>query len=92
MVDNITFMLTAIYGGLLAKRPDVIYYYSPPLFLCFTAWVLKKFYRVPTVVEINDLWPQTPIALEIIKNKAAIRLAEWFELPMTVLSLLEKHP
>jgi colanic acid biosynthesis glycosyl transferase WcaI len=79
MLNHISFMLTAIYGGLLAKKPNVIYFYSPPLFLGFTAWVLKKFYRVPTVVEINDLWPQAPIALEIIKNKTAIQLAEGFE-------------
>jgi len=79
MLNHISFMLTAIYGGLLAKRPDVIYFYSPPLFLGFTAWVLKKFYRVPTVVEINDPWPQAPIALGIIKNRAVIRLAEGFE-------------
>ena len=79
MLNHISFMLTAIYGGLLAKRPDVIYFYSPPLFLGFTAWVLKKFYRVPTMVEINDPWPQAPIALGIIKNRAVIRLAEGFE-------------
>lgn len=80
MVNHISFMLTAIYGGLLArKRPDVIYFYSPPLFLGFTAWVLKKFYRVPTVVEINDLWPQAPIALGIVKNRWVIRMAEGFE-------------
>jgi len=79
MLNHISFMLTAIYGGLLSQKPDVIYFYSPPLFLGFTAWVLKKFYRVPTVVEINDLWPHAPIALGIIKNKIVIRLAEAFE-------------
>jgi len=30
-------------------------------------------------VEINDPWPQAPIALGIIKNRAVIRLAEGFE-------------
>lgn len=79
MVNHITFMLTAIYGGLLAKKSDLIYFYSPPLFLGITAYVLKKIYRIPTVVEINDLWPQAPIALGVIKNKFLITMAESFE-------------
>jgi glycosyltransferase involved in cell wall biosynthesis len=79
MLNHTSFMLTSIYGGLVAEEPDLIYYYSPPLFLGFSAWILGKIYRVPTIVEINDLWPQAPIELGILKNKFIVKLAEKFE-------------
>jgi len=79
MLNHTSFMLTSIYGGIAAENPDLIYYYSPPLFLGFSAWILGKIYRVPTVVEINDLWPQAPIALGVLKNKFIIKFAEKFE-------------
>jgi glycosyltransferase involved in cell wall biosynthesis len=79
MLNHTSFMLTSIYGGLAAGKPDLIYYYSPPLFLGFSAWILGKIYRVPTVVEINDLWPQAPIELGVLKSKFFIKIAERFE-------------
>ena len=79
MMNHVSFMLTSIYGCFLTRKPDLIYYYSPPLFLGFSAWVLGKIYRVPVVSEINDLWPQAPIALGLIKNPLIIKAAEGFE-------------
>ena len=79
MVNHVSFMLTSIYGGLISKRPDLIYYYSPPIFLGFSAWVLGSIFKVPVVADINDLWPQAPIALGVVKNRYIKKIAEWFE-------------
>lgn len=79
MMNHISFMLTSIYGGFLSRKPDLIYYYSPPLFVGFSSCLLGKIFRVPTVVEINDLWPQAPIALGVIKNIYLKKMAERFE-------------
>lgn len=79
MLNYTSFMLSSIYGGLLSKQPNLIYYYSPPLFLGFSAWLLSRLYKSPTIGEINDLWPDAPIALGIIKNKHVIWLAKRFE-------------
>ncbi len=79
LVNYISFMITCIFGGLVAGRQDLIYFYSPPLFLGISAWVLSSLYRIPSVVEVNDLWPQAPIALGVLRNKGLIRLAEGLE-------------
>ena len=79
MINHISFMVTSIYGSFLSRKPDLIYYYSPPPFLGFSAWILGKYFRVPIVGEFNDLWPQAPIALGIIKNKYIKKIAEMFE-------------
>ncbi len=79
MINHTSFMITSIYGALIAKKPDLIYYYSPPLFLGFSAWIMSRIYRVPVVGEFNDLWPQAPIQLGIIKNKYIEKMALKFE-------------
>jgi len=47
----------------VASKPDVIYASSPHLFGAFAALLIAKFKRVPFVLEIRDLWPQTFIDL-----------------------------
>lgn len=41
------------------KKPDVIYTSSPDLFVAFFALLFGKRHRVPVVVEIRDLWPES---------------------------------
>ena len=42
-------------------RPDVIVGSSPPLFAAYAAQKLAQRLRVPFVLEVRDLWPQTMI-------------------------------
>ncbi len=48
-----------IYGLFAAKRPDVIYAYHPPLTVGISAIIIKLFRRVPIVLDIQDMWPDT---------------------------------
>lgn len=41
------------------EKPDVIYTSSPDLFVAFFALVFGKKRKVPVVVEIRDLWPES---------------------------------
>lgn len=79
LLNHSSFMLTSIMGGLFAGKHDLIYIYSPPLFVGVSAWVLGRLYGIPFVMEVNDLWPQGPIALGIVRNKWAIRCGEGLE-------------
>lgn len=79
LLNYLSFMLTSIPGGLLVSRPDVIYFYSPPLFLGVSAWILSRFHGVLSVVEVNDLWPEAPIALGVLRNAGLISVARWLE-------------
>ena len=75
----LSFMLSSIFGGIAAGKHDLIYFYSPPIFLGISAHFLSLFYRICFAVEVNDLWPKAPIALGILKNKILIRFAESLE-------------
>jgi colanic acid biosynthesis glycosyl transferase WcaI len=67
-----TYSATALYGGLFAGRPDVIVSYSPPLPLGISAWLLSRFWRVPWVLQLEDLYPDAAVAAGVMTNARLI--------------------
>lgn len=65
--------------ALLMPRPDIVLIYSPPLPLGLTGWALKKLRRVPFVLNVQDLFPQSAIDLGILRNRPLIRFFEGME-------------
>ena len=59
---------------------DLIFASSTPLTIALPAVYAAKKQRVPMVFEVRDLWPELPIAIGAIKNKAAIMAAIRLEL------------
>ncbi len=57
-----------IYGMFFAKRPNIIYAYHPPLTIGISAIIIKFFRRVPVVLDIQDMWPETLKATSMISN------------------------
>lgn len=49
------------------ERPDIIIGSSVHLFAVFTAYLLSKRYKVPFIMEVRDLWPQTLIDFGVSK-------------------------
>lgn len=66
-------------GGLLSGRHDVVLVYSPPLPFGLAAYGLSRIWRIPFVVNIQDLFPLQPVVLGKLKNKVLIRLFEIIE-------------
>lgn len=54
--------MASIIGPLLVQRPDVIHVYQGPATLCITAMLFKYIYRVPYVLDIQDIWPDSVTA------------------------------
>ena len=67
-----SYSMTALYGGLLAGRPDVIVSYSPPLPLGLSAWLLSRWWGVPWVLQIEDLYPDAAVAAGVLRNQRII--------------------
>lgn len=64
------------------QRPDVIFCYTPsPVTSVLTAIRLKRRYRCPLVLWVQDLWPESLQATGYIKNKFLLwmcgRLVAW---------------
>jgi glycosyltransferase involved in cell wall biosynthesis len=53
----------AIAGSLRVPRPDVIVATSPQLLCAGAGYLLARRFRVPLVMEVRDLWPESLIAV-----------------------------
>lgn len=51
------------------EKPDVIYTSSPDLFVALFAVIFGKIKKIPVIVEIRDLWPESVIAYNHISAK-----------------------
>ena len=64
----------AILGTVLVNKPDIIYVYCPPVTVGLAAIALKFLRRVPFVIDIQDLWPDTVEASGMLTNSAALSI------------------
>lgn len=71
----------AVSAGLLGagvvRRPDVLFVYHPPLTIGLPAMLLSRFWRVPFVYQIQDLWPDTLKATGMVNSERALRVVDW---------------
>jgi colanic acid biosynthesis glycosyl transferase WcaI len=64
---------TAFYGGLFSHKPDIVLVFSPPLPLAVTAWTLAAVWRIPWVLQLEDIYPDAAIQAGVLSNRLAIR-------------------
>lgn len=74
-----TFSLMALAGGLAVGRADVMMSASPPLPLGLSAWLVSRIRRIPWLLRVEDLYPQTAVNAGVLRNRFVIRFLEWME-------------
>ena len=71
--NYLSFAISTFFIGLTKTRGiDVIYSYHPPLTTSLSAFLLGLCKRVPFVIDVQDLWPDTLFATGMLKNKKAL--------------------
>jgi colanic acid biosynthesis glycosyl transferase WcaI len=79
VVNYLSFALSAAtIGACSVGRADVVYVYHPPATIAFPAMVLRLLRRVPFVLDIMDLWPDTLAATGMVGNWAVLGAMGWF--------------
>ncbi|MUK92238.1 glycosyltransferase [Aliivibrio fischeri] len=58
---------------------DAVFATSTPLTIAIPGLIYSKIKKKPLVFEVRDLWPELPIAMEVIKNPIIIKFAKWLE-------------
>jgi colanic acid biosynthesis glycosyl transferase WcaI len=79
IVNYVSYMLSAFLWAVVRPRPDVMIATSPQFFCGWTGVLLRWFRRIPFVLEIRDIWPESIGAVDAIRNKAVLRFLEWME-------------
>ena len=73
------FPCAAFWVGLGVGKCEVILCPSPPLWLGLTARALAFLRRVPYVYVVQDLWPDAPILLGLVRQKPIVGVLRWIE-------------
>ncbi|MEI8373989.1 MAG: glycosyltransferase family 4 protein [Planctomycetota bacterium] len=77
-----SFALSAsVIGPFLVRKPDVVYVYHPPATIGLPAMVLGALRGCPVVYDIQDLWPDTVAAANMVDSPWVIKaLDHWCRL------------
>lgn len=67
---------SATIGALSIDPPDILYVYNPPATVALPAIVIKKMRRVPFLLEIQDLWPDTLGATGMMNNRVVLKMVD----------------
>ncbi len=69
-----SFAISSMLVSFCIKRPDVVYVYCPPMTAAAGAIALRVLRKVPYVIDIQDLWPDTLASTGMIKSELVMRL------------------
>lgn len=65
ILNYTSFCFSSCLTGMFLRRPDVIIATSPQLLVGLTGWWLSRIKRVPFILEVRDLWPESLVAVGI---------------------------
>jgi colanic acid biosynthesis glycosyl transferase WcaI len=74
MASYASFMLAAVpVGALRVPRPEIVVATTPQLLCACAGYALARFFRVPFVLEVRDLWPESVLAVGAMSDNFIIR-------------------
>lgn len=70
-----TFAAASFVGMFRAKKPDYLFVESPPLSLSVPGYFFSRFWRVPLILNVSDLWPDTAVEMGFISKDGLLARA-----------------
>jgi glycosyltransferase involved in cell wall biosynthesis len=79
IANYLSYLVSAVLVCLRMPRPDVLIATSPQFFCGWAGVIVSWLKRVPFVLEVRDIWPESIAAVGAIRNRALLRVLEWLE-------------
>jgi glycosyltransferase involved in cell wall biosynthesis len=79
-LNYLSYMFVVILAIPRLPKADVVISTSPQFFNGLAGYFVSRLKRVPWVLEIRDLWPESILAVGAIRNRTIIRMLEWLEM------------
>jgi glycosyltransferase involved in cell wall biosynthesis len=79
IANYVSYQASATWAALRLEQPDVIIATSPQFFCGWAGVWASRFKRVPLVLEIRDVWPESIAAVGAMRRGLGIRYLEWLE-------------
>jgi glycosyltransferase involved in cell wall biosynthesis len=80
LLNYFSFSLTCLFGIFFARKPDLIFVESPPLFLSIPARLLSLMWHRPFIFNVADLWPDSVREMGVMRDGVILRMAGRLEL------------
>jgi colanic acid biosynthesis glycosyl transferase WcaI len=72
-------LVSSIFGAAMSPRPDVIFTPSPPLTNGVNAWLVGRMGRVPFIYNVQEMYPDCLVQLDLIRNPILLKFLYWLE-------------
>ena len=79
VIGYLSYTFSSLIKVLFLKKPDVYIVTSPSIFVGISAIIVSKLKRVPFVLEVRDLWPESAVATGVLNNKILLNILYWLE-------------
>jgi len=79
-LNYLSYMVAAVIVTPFLSNFDVVLSTSPQFFNGLAGYFVSRLKRIPWILEIRDLWPESIVAVGAITNRPVIRLLESLEL------------
>lgn len=79
IMNYLSFMFSSTLSGVFAQKPDIIIATSPQFFCGWAGVFTSRLKRVPFILEVRDLWPDSIVAVGAIRNGLLLRFLKWLE-------------
>ena len=79
IVNYLSYMVIASLRAIRLPRPDVVVATSPQFFCGWAGVLVSRLRRVPLVLEIRDIWPESIEAVGAMRSRWLLRILERLE-------------
>lgn len=78
-LNYLSFMVAAVLVVPFLSSHDVVISTSPQFFNGLAGYFVSRLKRIPWILEIRDLWPESIVVVGAITNRPVIGILEWLE-------------
>ncbi len=78
-LNYFSYLMAVVLTTPWLPKVDVVISTSPQFFNGLAGYFVSRILRIPWMLEIRDLWPESILAVGAIKNRKIIQLLEWLE-------------
>ncbi len=79
ILNFVSYMFSAALFAMFMRRPDIVIATSPQFFCGWAGLIVSKLRRLPFILEIRDLWPESIYAVGAMRNAPLLRFLELLE-------------
>jgi glycosyltransferase involved in cell wall biosynthesis len=79
ILNYLSLMLSATIAALFVRKPDLVIATSPQFFCGWAGIWVGRLRRIPLILEIRDLWPESIVAVGALRAGRRLRFLEWLE-------------